>query len=166
MAKSKVGNTVAPKERINITYKPAVGDAKEDIELPFKIMVVGDFIQRSDERIIEDRPPINVNANNLDEVMEEQGLFLSFQVENNLLKNEDKEEMIDVNLDIKTLADLTPDSLIKNIPALYEVYKLREALQSLKGPLGNNPQMRKKIQEILSNSDEKNLLSQELGINN
>ena len=29
--------SVAPKERINIVYRPATGDVKEDVELPLKI---------------------------------------------------------------------------------------------------------------------------------
>ncbi|TFG58762.1 MAG: type VI secretion system contractile sheath small subunit, partial [Deltaproteobacteria bacterium] len=28
--------TVAPKERVNIVYRPALGDAKEEVELPLK----------------------------------------------------------------------------------------------------------------------------------
>ncbi len=34
--------TVAPKERVNITYKAKVGDAQEERELPLKILAVGD----------------------------------------------------------------------------------------------------------------------------
>ena len=64
MAKKKAGSTVAPKERINITYKPAVGAAKESVELPFKITVLGDFTQQDDERTVEDldvpHPPVDV----------------------------------------------------------------------------------------------------------
>ena len=35
--------SVAPKERINIRYVPATGDAQEDVELPLRMLVVGDF---------------------------------------------------------------------------------------------------------------------------
>ncbi len=34
--------SVAPKERINITFKPAVGGAQEEVELPLKLLVLGD----------------------------------------------------------------------------------------------------------------------------
>lgn len=44
---------VAPKERINITFKPAVGGAQEEVELPLKLLVLGDFIQREDLRKLE-----------------------------------------------------------------------------------------------------------------
>ena len=40
--------TVAPKERVNIVYRPATGDAKEEIELPLKLLVVGDFTLQPD----------------------------------------------------------------------------------------------------------------------
>lgn len=35
--------SVAPKERINITFKPATGGAQEEIELPLKLLAVGDY---------------------------------------------------------------------------------------------------------------------------
>ena len=46
---SKEGS-VAPKERVNITYKPAVGNAKEEVELPLKLLMVGDYTMRPDPR--------------------------------------------------------------------------------------------------------------------
>ena len=52
---SKVGS-VAPKERINIRYIPATGDEQEEIELPLKVMVLGDFKGHADETPLEDRP--------------------------------------------------------------------------------------------------------------
>ena len=45
--------SVAPKERINVTFKPATGGAQEEIELPLKLMVLGDFTQRADDRKID-----------------------------------------------------------------------------------------------------------------
>ena len=32
--------SVAPKERVNIVYRPAIGDAKAEVELPLKLLVV------------------------------------------------------------------------------------------------------------------------------
>jgi len=47
--------SVAPRERVNIVYRPATGDAQEEIELPLKLLVVGDFTGKTDERMLEDR---------------------------------------------------------------------------------------------------------------
>src|SRR5262245_28490137 len=46
---SKEGS-VAPKERVNITYKPATGNAKEEVELPLKLLMIGDYTCRPDPR--------------------------------------------------------------------------------------------------------------------
>ena len=32
--------SVAPKERVNIVYRPATGDASSEIELPLKVLVL------------------------------------------------------------------------------------------------------------------------------
>jgi type VI secretion system protein ImpB len=64
---SKEGS-VAPKERVNIVYKPATGDAQQDVELPFKMLVMGNLTGRKDDRPIEDRTPINVDKDNFSQV--------------------------------------------------------------------------------------------------
>ncbi|NVL25105.1 hypothetical protein F2S68_22585 [Pseudomonas syringae pv. actinidiae] len=76
--------SVAPKERINVTFKPAIGGAQEEIELPLKLLVLGDFIQRVDERKLEDRKSISIDKNNFDDVMAKQALELTLSVPNRL----------------------------------------------------------------------------------
>jgi len=41
--------SVAPKERVNIVYKPATGGAQEEVELPLKLMMLGDYTLRADD---------------------------------------------------------------------------------------------------------------------
>jgi type VI secretion system protein ImpB len=68
--------TVAPKERVNIVYRPATGDAKEEVELPLKMLVVGDFTCGKDDRMIEEREPTNIDKDNFNDVMRAQNLKL------------------------------------------------------------------------------------------
>jgi type VI secretion system protein ImpB len=42
--------------------------------------------------------------------------------------------------------------------------QLRDALKALKGPLGNSPQMRKRIQALLSDEDGRTALRKEIGV--
>ena len=56
--------SVAPKERINIVYKPAT-NMDEEIELPFKMMVMGDFTGRADDTPLEDRSRINIDKDKI-----------------------------------------------------------------------------------------------------
>ena len=83
--------SVAPKERINITFKPAIGAAQEEVELPLKLLVLGDFTQREDARKLEDRKPIAIDKNSLDEVLANQALSLALDVPNRLQDDADVE---------------------------------------------------------------------------
>jgi len=159
MAKKNTGS-VAPKERINISYKPATGNARESVELPFKMLVLGDFLGRPDDRVVEDREPIDVNKNNFDQVMTDANLHLSIGVKNHLSQRGDD---LAIDIDVKTLKDLEPDSLMKSVPELRKVYELRESLLALKGPLGNNPQMRRAIISMVKDSDKRGKLLKEIG---
>src|SRR2546425_5353649 len=86
--------SVAPKERINIVYKPATGGAQEEKELPLKILVTGDFTARPDERAVEDRKPINVDKDNFNDVLREQNVEISVPVANKLSGKADEELVV------------------------------------------------------------------------
>ncbi|MDR2350378.1 MAG: type VI secretion system contractile sheath small subunit [Deltaproteobacteria bacterium] len=143
--------SVAPKERVNIVYRPATGDAQAEVELPNKLLVIGDFTQQPDERPVEDRTPINVNKDNFDDVLKGQGLKLDINVDNTL--TEDPDAKMAVSLKIDSLKDFTPDNVAKNVPELRALLELREALKTLKGPLANVPEFRRKIQDLVKDED-------------
>lgn len=155
--------SVAPKERINIVYKPATGDAQENIELPLKIMVIGDFIGKEDERVLEDREPISVNKDNFNDVLSAHGLNLKIVVPNKLVEN-DPESTLNVELKFDKMSDFNPDALVSQIPELAKLIELREALKALKGPLSNTPEFRRKIQEMVSDENARALILKELGL--
>ena len=69
--------SVAPKERINVTFRPTTGGAQEEIELPLKLLTIGDYTQRVDERKVEERKPISVDKMTFDEVLSKQELRLT-----------------------------------------------------------------------------------------
>lgn len=154
--------SVAPKERINVTFKPATGNAQQEIELPLKLMVLGDFTQRVDERKIEDRKPISIDKNSFDEVLGKQELSLSFAVPNRL--QEDSEDDLAVALRINSMSDFNPASLVEQVPELKKLMDLRDALVALKGPLGNAPAFRKAIEGVLADEASRERVLGELGL--
>ncbi|HCL75729.1 type VI secretion system contractile sheath small subunit [Stutzerimonas nitrititolerans] len=155
--------SVAPKERINVTFKPATGNAQEEIELPLKLMVLGDFTQRADDRKIEERKPISIDKNSFDEVLAKQELSLSLGVPNRL-SDEAADEDLAVQLKINSMKDFNPASLVEQVPELKKLMELRDALVALKGPLGNAPAFRKAIESVLSDDDSRERVLGELGL--
>lgn len=158
---SKEGS-VAPKERVNITYKAATGDAQEQKELPLKMLVLGDFTGRKDERTVEERKPINIDKDNFDQVLGEQKLSATFSVPNKLSEEPGAEMALTLKFD--SLSDFTPDGVVNQVPELKALLELRNALIALKGPLGNLPAFRRKIQHLLGDDEARKKLMQELGI--
>jgi type VI secretion system protein ImpB len=154
--------SVAPKERVNIIYRPATGDQKEEVELPLKVLVMGDFTLQKDSRSVEDRQPVNIDKDNFNDVLGAHNIRLETVVENKL--SDEPDAQMSINLDFKKMKDFEPDTIIQKIPELKKLMELRDALKALKGPLGNIPEFRKKIQDIVKDDEVKARLLKELGI--
>ena len=154
--------SVAPKERVNIVYRPALGDAKEEVELPLKLLVMGDFTGRPDDRPLEKREPINIDKDNFNEVLKAQGLGLNLTVPNKLSPRPDEE--MGVKLQIDSIKDFEPERIVGQVPELRRLLELREALRSLRGPLSNVPEFRKKVQELVKDETARKQLLKEMGI--
>jgi len=155
-------SSVAPKERVNIVYKPATGGAQAEVELPLKLMVMGDFTQRSDDTPLEERKPVRIDKDNFNDVLGQHKLNLSMNVADKLSGRE-KEELA-VNLKFDSLKDFTPAEVAKQVPELQKLLQLREALTALKGPLANAPAFRKKVEELLKDPAQRAKMMKELGL--
>ena len=64
------------------------------------------------------------------------------------------------------MSDFQPDSIASQVPQVKKLVDLREALVALKGPLGNVPAFREKLQELLGSEEARDRLLSELSLNN
>ncbi|KTC15461.1 MULTISPECIES: type VI secretion system contractile sheath small subunit [Pseudomonas] len=156
--------SVAPKERINVTFKPATGGNQEEIELPLKLLAIGDYTHRKDERKVEDRKPISIDKMTFDEVLAKQELELTLNVPNRLQDEEGVTEELPVKLRVNSMKDFNPASLVEQVPELKKLMELRDALVALKGPLGNAPAFRKAIESVLADDESRGRVLGELGL--
>lgn len=154
--------SVAPKERVNIVYKPATGGAQAEIELPLKLFVAGDFTLRADETSLEERKPIQVDKDNFNEVMAKHNLALDIAVDSKL--SEEEGAQLAASLKFSTLKDFEPAAIARQVPEMAKLLELREALTALKGPLANVGDFRKKIEEMLKDDAKREKLMKELGL--
>lgn len=155
-------SSVAPTERVNIVHKPATGNAQEQVELPLKVLMLGDFTGQEDARPLEQRAPINVDKANFNEVMAQQNLKVTLTAADKL--SADPNATMNVSLQFKNLNDFSPESVVNQVPELKKLLELRSALNALKGPLGNLPAFRKKLQALLADEDGRKALIKELGL--
>ncbi|MDP9520569.1 type VI secretion system contractile sheath small subunit [Pseudomonas putida] len=158
---SKTLGSVAPKERINIKYVPATGDEQAEVELPHKMLVLGDF-GLEDTRALEDRSVMRIDKHTFNNVLNDADVSLGMSVPSALNTAQDAE--LAVNLQFKSINDFGPDSIARQVPELSKLLELREALVALKGPLGNVPTFRKQLQHLLNDEQARKQLAQELNL--
>jgi len=140
----------APKERINITYRPATS-TKEQKELPFRMAVLGDFTLRPDDTPLEERKMLRVDKDNFSDVMQSQNLSVSVNIPNKLTGKEGDE--LATNLKFATLKDFEPERIARQVPELKQLLETREALSALKAPLANKREFQRKIAELIKDEE-------------
>lgn len=83
MASNSYQNVV-PKARVNIRLDLHTGGAQKKVELPLKLMVMGDYSNGREQRSLSERRNVNVNKLNFDSVLSEFSPRLSIAVANTL----------------------------------------------------------------------------------
>lgn len=144
-----------PKARINLKLSLHTGGAQKKVELPLKLLTVGDFSNGQENRPLSEREKINVNKNNFNSVLSEFNPEVNLNVKNTLT-DDGSEEAIKLNFsDIK---DFEPEQVARQIPQLRAMLAMRNLLRDLKSNLLDNATFRKELEKILKDP----ALSQEL----
>ncbi|MFP4014141.1 MAG: type VI secretion system contractile sheath small subunit [Chitinispirillaceae bacterium] len=134
-----------PAARINLKLDVGKGNAKKRVELPLKMLVMGDFTLRERSERIAEREKTAVNKNNFEQVMSNLGLRLSYTVENRL----SGEGEIPIELDIRSMDSFKPETIAKSVPALSRLLAARNLLKDLKSNLLDNREFRKRLEEMI-----------------
>lgn len=148
-----------PPSRINLFLELQKGDAQEKVELPLRLLMMGDYLGREDETPLGDRESINITSDNFDAVMESMDLALDYTVPDRL--SEDDGE-ISVEFDIQNMKDFTPERVARQVPQLTRLLAMRNLLQDLRNRVVSTREFRKKLEEIVSDDDALKALAEEL----
>lgn len=135
-----------PKARVNIQLSVHTGGAQKKVELPLKLMVVGDYSNGAEQRPLSEREKINVNKNNFDSVMAEFAPSVNLAVENTLAGDGSEEN---VSLSFTQMKDFEPEQVVRQIPQLKAMLAMRNLLRDLKANLLDNQAFRKELEKIL-----------------
>ena len=148
-----------PKARVNITLDVETGGARKKLELPMKLLCMGDFSNGKASGRVAERERIEINRNNLESVMAQLAPEVNYSVPN-VIRNDGSE--VAVNLKFTDLKDFHPEQVAKQVPELYNLLAMRNLLKDLKSNLLDNSRFRKELEKIITNQPELEELKAEL----
>jgi len=135
-----------PKARVNIKLDLHTGGAQKKVELPLKLLVMGDYSNGQDTRALSDRTKVAINKNNFDAVLADYNPTAKIAVENTLSTDEAE---LPVTLDFKSMDDFKPDVVASKVPQLRALMAARNLLRDLKSNLLDNAMFRRELEKIL-----------------
>ncbi len=145
MASSSFQNEV-PKARVNIKLDLHTGGAQKKVELPLKLMMMGDYSNGEEQRSLSERSKIDINKNNFDSVLAEFSPRLKLAVENTLVNGDSDTS---VELKFQNMKDFEPEQVARQIPQLRALLAMRNLLRDLKSNLLDNATFRHELERIL-----------------
>ncbi|CAM3641268.1 MULTISPECIES: type VI secretion system contractile sheath small subunit [Rahnella] len=148
-----------PKARVNIKLDLHTGGAQKKVELPLKLMVMGDYSNGKENRPLSEREKVNINKNNFNSVLAEFSPSLNLTVENTLAGDRSEEN---VALNFNEMKDFEPEQVARQIPQLRAMLAMRNLLRDLKSNLLDNATFRKELETILKDPSLSNELRSEL----
>jgi len=158
MASNSFQNEV-PKARVNIKLDLHTGGAQRKVELPLKLMLMGDYSNGKEQRPLSERVKVNINKNNFDNVLSEFSPSLQLFVKDTLA-NDGAETPVE--LSFQRMKDFEPEQVARQIPQLRALLAMRNLLRELKANLLDNATFRVELERILKDEALSDALRKEL----
>jgi len=135
-----------PKARVNIKLDLHTGGAQRNVELPLKLMLMGDYSNGAEQRPLSERNKVNVDKNNFDNVLAEFSPILRVAVENTLVGDGSDTS---VELKFQSMKDFEPEQVARQLPQLRALLAMRNLMRELKANLLDNATFRFELERIL-----------------
>ncbi|WP_354685093.1 type VI secretion system contractile sheath small subunit [Cupriavidus necator] len=135
-----------PKARVNIKLDLHTGGAQKKVELPLKLLVMGDYSNGQDTRSLAEREKVSINKNNFDSVLADFNPKAKIAVENTLVGDGTE---LPVDLDFRSMDDFKPEVVAGKVPELRALMAARNLLRDLKSNLLDNAMFRRELEKIL-----------------
>lgn len=150
-----------PAARINIKLDLHTGGAQKKVELPLKLLVMGDYSHGQESRPIAEREKISINKNNFNAVLADLNPKAKLTIKNTLAGDDTD---TNVSLSFKDMKDFEPEQVAKQIPALRSLLAMRNLLRDLKSNLLDNATFRLELERILKDEQLSDDLRSELAV--
>jgi type VI secretion system protein ImpB len=141
-----------PKSRLTLRYKTEIQGQPQEVSLPLRMLVTGDFsLGNSQDRKVdlEERRLRNLNGKNTDAVMKDMGMSLKFAVANKI--DPESSEDMNVEIPIDSMRSFSPDEVAKQVPKLRGILQMKKLLEEVISNVDNRKEFRKLLNDLMGN---------------
>ena len=143
-----------PKSRITLRYRTEVNGTPADIDLPLRLMILGDLSLggSTDRKVdLEERKLRALDGKNTSAVMKDMKLSVGFSVPNKI--DPQNSENLDVALNFNSMKSFSPEEVAKGVPKLRALLTLKKLLLEVESNIGNSKDLRKLMADLYANPE-------------
>lgn len=143
-----------PTSRITLTYRTTINGQEEEVDLPFRMLVLADLSLGSskDRKVdLDERKLRAVKPGGLDDLMKDMGMSIQFQVPD---KTAGGEGTLDVKLPLDKMKSFHPDEFVHHVPKLKALLMLRKLLLEMQADIDNRKDLWRTLSELYANPED------------
>jgi type VI secretion system protein ImpB len=152
-----------PKSRVTLTYRTTVTGRPEEVQLPFRVVVMGDLSGGSsrDRQVELDRRTLRrLDGKNLDDVIGDMKMSISTTVPNRI--DPERSPEISVSLPITSMRSFTAAEVAKNVPKVRSLLLLKKLLLEVQANIDNRKEFRRLLRQLAQDKNAVGALLKEL----
>jgi type VI secretion system protein ImpB len=138
-----------PKSRLTLTYRTTVTGSPQEVQLPFRVVVMGDLSRGSarDRKVdLDQRLLRRLDGKNLDDVMADMQMSVELTVPNRI--DPDKAADMPVKLPVNSMRSLSPAEVAKNVPKIKSLLLLKKLLLEVQANIDNRKDFRRLLRQL------------------
>lgn len=142
-----------PKSRITLTYKTEVDGEPAVVNLPFRILVLGDFsggTSKDRKTDLEERNLRSLDGRNTNNIMRDMNISLDCVVPNRLTP---EEESLRVELNFDSISSFSPEEVAKQIPQVRSLLLLKKLLEEMQSNVANKKELAQLLSKLFSSEE-------------
>jgi len=133
-----------PKSRLTLTYRTEIHGEPEELELPLRLLVMGDFTgEKKDKQAFTERVPLTLTDKNTNQIMER----MEIRAEVN------DSESNAYTLPIRNMDAFVPSEMPRYIPSLQRILEGRKRLADVVSVLDNHKKTRAAVVSMIQDPE-------------
>ena len=140
-----------PPARVNLFLEVTQGTARKKVELPLRILVVGDFSGRNSGTPLGNQQSTAINDDNFMDVMKSANLGSEFTVPAVMSDKEGSE--LQVNLKFDDMSSFHPEKVAQQISQISQLLATRNLLEDLRNRIVSVADFRRQLETIVQDKE-------------